>query len=174
MLVQYNELSQLAKRCTADQSEAERGIREAEWYDVIPKIGAPLYKAVEEHPERYADLLNCGSLFSLKGCTGGRAMNQGLKTAIAYYAEARICRGNNVQLDRFGAKVKDSEYSQSADYKEIDTEARYLESCGDKAMESVMGFLNAHAADLHYSAFVQEQHPSERNQFEEITFLNRD
>lgn len=174
MILKTEELSKYAKLCTTNQQEAERGIREAELYDIIPSIGAALYMQIDEHPEDYHELLEGGVGYNNTGCIGGIEMLHGLKRALAYYAEARICQGNNVQLDRYGANVKSNEYSSNADAKQIADEATYLHTIGDKAMASCVGYIKAHSAEPIYQPYIQRPDDTERANFDDITFLNRD
>lgn len=172
MILKAEELSVYAKKCTTNKIEAERGIREAEWYDIVPSIGAALYERIDQVPVDYEELLNGGVSFPHSGCVGGVGLLQGLKTAIAYFAEARICKGNNVQLDRFGANIKSNEYSSNADPSRISEEAVYLHTCGDKAMESVLGYIQSRKDDPLFAPFIQKPNDEERTTFESINFLN--
>lgn len=172
MILKVEELGTYAKKCTTNTAEAERGIREAEWYDVIPSIGAALYQRIEQVPVDYEELLEGGVTYVNGGCVGGVGMLQGLKTAIAYFAEARICQGNNVQLDRFGAVIKTSEYSSNAEDRRIADEANYLHTCGDKAMNSVLAYIASKKDAPLFAPFIQKPNDEERTTFESINFLN--
>ena len=172
MILKPSELTQYGKKCTTADEEATRGIREAEIFDVIPSIGATLYEQIEQRPYDYEELLEGGVAFNKTGCIGGAAMLLGLKMAIAYYAEARIAQNNNVQLDRFGAKVKNSEYSSQAEKEMIDSESVYLHTLGDKAMQSILDYLSTKKADPRYALYIQRPNDDERAQFEDITLVN--
>lgn len=170
-LITYEEISKLARPCTTDQEIAEAMIAEAQRVDVKPRLGDALYLnlvgkdefsiidgggasdqsfdfVVDSEPEtvstvssldKYDMLLNGGQW--VDDCGRARLLT-GLKTALAYFALARIVRDGNIQATTYGAVVKDDQYSVEAERTERQRQYRELFSQGDSYMAEVLNYLS--------------------------------
>ena len=158
-LITYEEISQLARPCTTDEDMAKAMIAEAQRVEIKPRLGDALYLkvlALEESfivdagdadtdVDLYIDsdddaLSTISSLdpyqILLEGgqwidSCGTPHLLAGLKTALAYYALARITRDGNIQETRYGAVVKDDQYSAEPEKTERQRQYRELFSQAD-------------------------------------------
>lgn len=139
-LITYEDLSTLARPCTTEREIAEAFIAEAQRIDLKPRIGDALYLALcQDQPgDRFALLLEGGQW---QDCSGARLLT-GVKTALAYYALARIVRDGNIQPTTYGAVVKDDQYSMDAEKAERQRQYRELFSQADTYMGEVLGYLD--------------------------------
>lgn len=137
-LITYEELGLLARPYTTEREMAEALIAEAQREDIRRRLGDALYlQLIKDVPEdRFRFLLEGGEM-------DGRILT-GIKTALAYYALARIIRDGNIQATTYGAVIKDDINSTEP----IDTERRrqYRElfSSADGYMSEVLSFLDCH------------------------------
>ena len=170
-LITYEEISKLARPCTTDQEMAEAMIAEAQRVDVKPRLGDALYLnlvgkdefsiidgggasdqsfdfvvdsdpetvSTVSSPDKYDMLLNGGQWTD--DCGRSRLLT-GLKTALAYFALARIVRDGNIQATTYGAVVKDDQYSAEAERTERQRQYRELFSQGDSYMAEVLNYLS--------------------------------
>lgn len=138
-LITYEDLSTLARPCTTERETAEAFIAEAQRIDLKPRIGDALYLALcqEETEDRFAVLLDGGQW---KDNSGPRLLT-GVRTALAYYALARIVRDGNIQPTTYGAVVKDDQHSMDAEKAERQRQYRELFSQADTYMGEVLGYL---------------------------------
>lgn len=138
-LITYEEISHLARPCTTDQEMAEAMIAEAQRVEIKPRLGDALYlKLVEDTPEdRFKVLLEGGVWES--DC--GKSLLTGIKTALAYYALARIIRDGNIQATTYGAVIKDDQYSADAERTERQRQYRELFSQADSYMAEALSYL---------------------------------
>ena len=142
-LITYEEISSLARPCTADREMAEALIAEAQRMDVRPALGDGLYlKLIEsEAPEGpYAVVLDGGAY---TGSCGKRKLVTGVKTALAYYVLARLVRDGNIHPSTYGAVVKDSDYSTEPEQDERSRQYRELFSQADKYMAESVEYIRA-------------------------------
>lgn len=138
-LITYEDLSTLARPCTTERETAEAFIAEAQRIDLKPRIGDALYLALcqEETVDRFAVLLDGGQWED----NSGPRLLTGVRTALAYYALARIVRDGNIQPTTYGAVVKDDQHSMDAEKAERQRQYRELFSQADTYMGEVLGYL---------------------------------
>lgn len=138
-LITYEEISQLARPCTTDREMAEAMIAEAQRVELKPRLGDALYlKLIADEPEeRFKVLLEGGAWKS--NC--GDHLLTGVKTALAYYALARIVRDGNIQATTYGAAVKDDQYSADPERTERQRQYRELFSQADSYMAEALVYL---------------------------------
>lgn len=141
-LITYEELSSLARPCSAEREDAEAIIAEAQRTDVKPRIGDALYVAITKDTidRRYETLLDGGEW---KDCAGNTCLLTGLKTALAYYAQARLVRDGNIKITTYGSVVKDDQYSEDPIAAERQRQYRELFSQADGYMAEVIDYLRA-------------------------------
>lgn len=140
-LITYEEIGALSRPCSTDRDIAEALVAEAQRLDIRPRIGDELYVNLISHnyqDERLIKLLE-GTQWH-DGCEV-RCLT-GLKTALAYYAMARITRDGNITPTTYGAVIKDDQYSQEAERSERQRYYRELFSIADSYMAEVIEFLN--------------------------------
>lgn len=144
-LITYQDISLLARPCTTDEDMAMAMIAEAQRVELKPRLGDALYiQLMAETPhERFTTLLN-GGVWS-DDC--GDHLLIGLKTALAYYALARITRDGNIQETRYGSVVKDDQYSEDPEKAERQRQYRELFSQADSYMAEVLDYL-AHNREI--------------------------
>lgn len=139
-LITQQDINTLARPCYTDEGLTRRCIAEAQDIDLAPAIGAALLEVVQDdHSERIERLLNCATW---EDCNGIHR-HKGLKTALAYYAWARATRASVVTATRFGAVVKQDDYSRPSSAQE--RQAAYGEAfaIADHYLAEVVEFLNA-------------------------------
>lgn len=138
-LITYEEISQLARPCTTDEDMANAMIAEAQRVELKPRLGDALYlKLMADSPEeRFNVLLNGGEWED--NC--GDHLLTGVKTALAYYALARIVRDGNIQATTYGAAVKDNQYSTDPEKTERQRQYRELFSQADSYMAEALSYL---------------------------------
>lgn len=180
-LITYEEISQLARPCTADEDLAAAMIAEAQRVEIKPRIGDDLYikliDSVSSSTPGISRIFYGGTAAytpsaTIKGAAsaatiikgvsvaaadprfntlmqGGRWTTKdgrtrlltGLKTALAYYALARIVRDGNIQTTTYGAVVKDDQYSAEAEKSERQRQYRELFEQADSYMAEVISYL---------------------------------
>lgn len=74
---------------------------------------------------------------------GELRMLTGVKTALAYYALARITRDGTIQTSTYGSVVKDDQYSVEADRAERQRQYRELFSQADSYMAEAVNYLRS-------------------------------
>ena len=118
---------------------AEAMIAEAQRVEIKPRLGDALYlKVMEDNPEeRFEALLNGG----IWQDNSGARLLTGIKTALAYYALARIIRDGNIQTTTYGAAVKDDQYSSDPEKTERQRQYRELFSQADNYMAEAVIYL---------------------------------
>lgn len=87
---------------------------------------------------RYDILLNGGTWTDTHG---EQRLLTGVKTALAYYALARITRDGNIQTSTYGSVVKDDQYSVEAERAERQRQYRELFSQADSYMAEAVNYL---------------------------------
>ena len=134
-LITYEELSLLARPCSTEREMAEALIAEAQREDIRRRIGDKLYlQLVEEFPdERFGILLNGGQ--------SGDSYVTGLKTALAYYALARIIRDGNITATSYAAVIKDDQHSTDPESSERQRQYRELFGQADNIRGEVLTYL---------------------------------
>lgn len=145
-LITLEDISLLARPCTADRDIADAFIAEAQRADIRPKLGDAAYLRLfaEDRTETENLLLEGGRW------TDGDSQRLlvGIKTTLAYYALARILRDGSIQASRYGAVVKDSEYSDEAEGQEKNRQYRELFSQADAYMAEALAFVQSHSKEF--------------------------
>lgn len=138
-LITYEEISLLARPCTTDRETADAMVAEAQRVELKPRLGDALFiKLMPEHPEDRFDTLLEGGVW---GTPPRENLLTGLKTALAYYALARIMRDGNIQATAYGAAVKDDQYSMNPETSERQRQYRELFEQADSYMAEVLNYL---------------------------------
>lgn len=142
-LISYEELTLLARPCSTERETAEALIAEAQREDIRRRVGDGVYlQLIKDTPaERFRVLLE-GSIVS-EG-----SLITGLKTALAYYALARIVRDGNIQATTYGAVVKEDQYSVEAEVQERQRQYRELFSIADGYMSEALAYLDCHREEF--------------------------
>jgi hypothetical protein len=176
-LITYEEISQLARPCTTDEDMAKAMIAEAQRVEIKPRLGDALYlrllnpdeeiildggdaqgavgrltidtdetaKSTASDIDPYQLLLEGGRW--VDSCGNPRLLS-GIKTALAYYALARITRDGNIQETRYGSAVKDDQYSMEPEKTERQRQYRELFGQADSYMAEVLAFLKDNHEDF--------------------------
>lgn len=145
-LITYEAISLLARPCTTDKETAEALIAEAQRVELKPRLGDALYmKILEDVPEPRFDILLNGGEWK---CECEPHLLTGIKTALAYYALARIIRDGNIQATTYGAVVKDDQYSAEAERAERQRQYRELFSQADSYMAEALTYLMKNCSDF--------------------------
>lgn len=141
-IITYEELSTLARPCSAEREDAEAIIAEAQRMEIKPRLGDALYIAVAsgDSDARLDTLLNGGQW---EDCGKHTRLLTGLKTALAYYAQARLVRDGNIKITTYGSVVKDDQYSEDPIAAERQRQYRELFSQADGYMAEVIEYLRA-------------------------------
>ena len=118
-IIEYTDITRLARPCSCDPDIAEAFITEAQECDIRPNIGDDVYadvlKSLEAADDKYKTLLDGGEF--LDAC-GRKRLFVGLRKTLAYYAYARIVKsGSNLQT-RYGFVNKNDEYSMNVEFKQ--------------------------------------------------------
>lgn len=139
-LITYEEISSLARPCTTETETAAAMIAEAQRVELKPRLGDALYLRLmgEDLPEQYRLLLEGGQW---EDHCGSSRLLTGVKTALAYYALARIIRDGNIQATTYGAVVKDDQYSAEAERAERQRQYRELFSQADSYMAEAISYI---------------------------------
>lgn len=149
-IITLSDINALARTCHADESIAASLIAEAERQDIKPKIGDALYLQItrDEVPAAYDTLLDGGEWQQRDGTV--RYLT-GLRTALAYYAYARIIRDGNIQSTRFGAVIKTEDNSAESERAERQRQYREAFTTADGYMSEVMEYLSENAEAFGYT-----------------------
>ena len=141
-LITYEELSSLARPCSAEREDAEAIIAEAQRIEVKSRISDGLYVALmkDTTDRRFETLLDGGEWTDRSGAVH---LLSGLKTALAYYAQARLVRDGNIKISTYGSVVKDDQYSEDPQSSERQRQYRELFSQADGYMAEVIDYLRA-------------------------------
>lgn len=141
-LITLEDINTLARPCTADRDIADAFIAEAQRADIRSRIGDAVFLRLFEldATPQEKTLLEGGSW---QDCSGAPRYLVGLKTALAYYALARITRDGNIQATRYGAVVKDDDRSSEPDYTERNRQYRELFSQADAYMAECLAYMQS-------------------------------
>jgi hypothetical protein len=119
---------------------AEAMIAEAQRVEIKPRLGDTLYlPLMEEAPDKKYETLLEGGKWTDK--CGDTRLLTGVKTALAYYALARIVRDGNIQASTYGAVVKDDQYSAEPERTERQRQYRELFSQADSYMAEALAYI---------------------------------
>lgn len=142
-LLTSDEVSTLARGVSmhVDSDKIDVYIRESENIDIKPALGDALFIDLHEHPDKYELLLDggkyedeCGDIHELVG----------LKSALAYYAYARLVKNGDGNMTRFGFVNKADEYSSRPDVKERVMAYNDAFSVADSYMKECLVYLSKH------------------------------
>ena len=142
-LITPDEVMSLSRGMSAHVSDDKIGIYlgEAENLDIKPVLGDALFLDIKANPDKY-ELLLSGGEYTAK--CGEKRLFVGLKSALAYYAYARLVKNGDGNVTRFGFVNKDYEYGNRPEYKEkqiayndaFDVASRYMKECVDYLSEN--------------------------------------
>jgi hypothetical protein len=113
-IITVEDIGEYARPCTIDADVAVRYIEEAEMQDVKTILGDALFFDIAANADKYDTLLHGGTYEN----GGVRYGFVGLKTALAYYAWARMVKNGVNHLTRFGYVAKNDDYSHAVDWRE--------------------------------------------------------
>lgn len=124
-----------------DKRVLESLIEETENMDIIPALGVALVRELSEPTENeyYITLLEGGDY------NDGRAHLQGLKSAMAYYVQAKLVKSNDNQITRFGVMQKDSEYATRPSLAERNDQYNDLCSIADQYLRDALDYIACHS-----------------------------
>lgn len=142
-LITLQDINTLARPCTADADLADAFIAEAQRSDVRPRLGDAIYlQLATAGANTQVQFLRDGGTWT--DSDGRQHLLIGVKTALAYYALARITRDGNIQATRYGAVVKDENYSAEAENAERNRQYRELFAQADDYMTECLEYIDAH------------------------------
>ena len=118
-----------------DQRRLAMYIEEAEKIDIIPVIGAELYKDCNEHPDEHEILLNGGYY------NDNINYFAGLKAAICLLAYARFLPNNNINITPFGVKEKISLDSNEVSDKSLFRQINEARNTGLAYLQQVLDYI---------------------------------
>ncbi|MDR1544958.1 MAG: hypothetical protein LBS50_11275 [Prevotellaceae bacterium] len=135
-----------------DTKRIEPYIREAETLDVLPALGAGLYKQFSEGVTNNEITTDSGNVITLtdedfmrilEGCyfDRDRQHSEGLYSAIAYLAYSRFMKNNQLNVTAFGVVFKQGEFSEKADEKTIVRMSNEAHSIGMEYLSQVVNYL---------------------------------
>ena len=119
-----------------DQRRLAMYIEEAEKIDIIPVIGAELYKDCDEHPDEHELLLNGGYYNNDKNYFAG------LKAAVCLLAYARFLPNNNINITPFGVKGKIALDSNEISDKSLFRQINEARNTGLAYLQQALRYLN--------------------------------
>lgn len=122
-----------------EDKKVETYISESENLDIKPNFGDALFIDIKDHPENYDTLLN-GGIYETT--CGDKKSFSGLKTALNYYAYARLMKNGDYNVTRFGVVNKQGEWSNPSDYKEKVTAYNDAFSVADSYLKECVVYLN--------------------------------
>lgn len=105
-----------------DDAKINTFIIEVEQTKIKPLITDTVYLDIIDNPNKHLLLLN-GGVYEKEG---KRYSFKGLKHAIVYCVQSEILIGNNVQISRFGAVEKRSDWSDRANDKALENQYNKL------------------------------------------------
>ena len=134
----------------------ETYIREVEEMVIRPTIGASFYRYLLESKDDEIPsveiLLNGGwypstfdETFDGTFREGGQGLDEmcsGLKKCIAYYVLAKIVKGNDAHITRYGLSQKENEYGNRPSAADKESQYRDLANMGDKYLQDTLQYLN--------------------------------
>lgn len=144
-LITSDEVSTLARGMSihVEQEKIETYIRESEDIDIKPALGDALFIDIQGSPEKYELLMN-GGVYEDKN---GKHVMTGLKTALAYYAYARLVKNGDGHVTRYGFVNKDDEYSSRSDSKDRVMAYNDAFTIADSYMKECLLYLKSHKSE---------------------------
>ena len=138
-----------------DKKVLEALIQETENMDIRPVLGAVFFQNLVEadREEPFIKLLLNGGYYPhifdptfdatfQQEAIVLDAHFQGLKSAVAYYVQAKLVKTNDNQITRFGVMQKDSEYGTRPSYSERNDQYNDLASIADQYLRDTLEYLN--------------------------------
>ena len=144
-LITFDEVSLLARGISIhiEQEKIDTYIRESEDIDIKPSLGDALFIDIQEHSDKYELLMN-GGVYEDRD---GKHVMTGLKTALAYYAYARLVKNGDGNVTRYGFVNKDDDYSSRLDSKEHSMAFNDAFSIADSYMKECLLYLKTHKSE---------------------------
>ena len=138
-----------------DKKVLESLIQETENMDIRPALGAVLFNNLVEgdREEPFVKLLLDGGYYPYifdptfdatfqQPAVVLDAHFQGLKSAVAYYVQAKLVKTNDNQITRFGVVQKDSEYGYRPSLAERTDQYNDLASIADQYLHDTLEYLS--------------------------------
>ena len=152
-LITIDEFKELARPTSVhiDESEVTAYIRESEDMNIIPAIGYDRYKHLladdqSTLSEDEKTLLSGGEYTVKQGCTGDAKTTtvkcHGLKTALAYYAYAKMLRSDGAVVARAGFMRHDDVYSSHVDDSKL-KQYNDVMNCAEFYLGSCLAFIKS-------------------------------
>lgn len=113
-------------------------IEEVEHMYVVPAIGAERYEGLT-NGSIADDILTDGGYYT----KGTKHLCYGLKKAIAYFAYARICKNNGLNVTAYGITQKTSNYSSPTPDNQISEVVEEATKMGNLYLQSCVDYLKA-------------------------------
>lgn len=145
-----------------DKKVLEALIQETENMDIRPVLGAVFFQNLVEadREEPFIKLLLNGGYYPhifdptfdatfQQEAIVLDAHFQGLKSAVAYYVQAKLVKTNDNQITRFGVMQKDSEYGTRPSYSERNDQYNDLASIADQYLRDTLEYLNIYRERYH-------------------------
>ena len=126
-----------------DQRRLVMYIQETETLDIIPAIGAELYKDCNENPQNHQTLLEGGYYDDDKKHFAG------LKAAVCLLAYARFLPNNNINVTPFGVKEKIALDSNEVNDKSLFRQINEARNTGLAYLQQVLDYLNQDTCGKH-------------------------
>lgn len=138
-----------------DKNVLDSLIRETENVDIRPALGVLFFQNLvqADREEPFVKLLLNGGYYPYvydptfdatfqQEAIVLDAHFQGLKSAVAYYVQAKLVKTNDNQITRFGVMQKDSEYGTRPSYSERNDQYNDLASIADQYLRDTLEYLN--------------------------------
>ena len=119
-----------------DEKRLKMYIDEAETLDVMPALGAELYKSVTDNPNNHATLLEGGYY------DNDKKYFKGLKAAVSLLAYGRFILNNAVNATPFGVQRKSALDSEPVDDKTLFRHANEARNAGLAYLNQCLEYLN--------------------------------
>lgn len=144
-LILIEDIRKFARPCECENDIAVRCIVEAQQLDIAPAIGHDLYTELIEQSKPEANVIADNVLFvggTYTGKDGKERTFYGVRTALAYYAYARIVRAGSGRQTRFGYVQKTDDYSQNAELKQRTSAYNEAFETADSYMVGVLEYVH--------------------------------
>lgn len=160
MIITTEEVKRLGRNISAhiDKATIEALIKETENREIRPVLGVTFFQNLVEGDteEPFAKLLLNGGYYPhifdptfdatfTQEAIVLDAHFQGLKTAVAYYVQAKLVKTADSQMTRYGLMQKDSEYGYRPSTAERNDQYNDLVSIADQYMRDTLEYLNIYS-----------------------------
>jgi len=140
MIISMDDIQQVRPLANnLDEAKVDIYIREAEHLDLLPVIGASLYARFDDGvnlTEQEETMLEGGDYDG--GC--GVRHFAGVKTALAYFAYARLVRNIQVNVTPYGVVTKMGEESSPTDYRTVAAASADAHNIGEALLAEAMRY----------------------------------